>query len=359
MILSEPEPQVQVFEMQLLLRLRTWAFGARENAPEVRHCTTRRQNSATTDASIINVTVPSSQASEDAETPISQVSQSQTSSLGAVNQAKVDAAEDVKPFLSQVVIDEDADPCQEDDEHPACAFIDSLELIKANPDKSSQWGDFVQTLNEFIDCGQKHVKLPAPKSYIKRKKQNPRDSVTIQKLYKRNRRRAIRLLTGGDPERCNLDHATLINHFCPDGSYDSPKDIFCHPPPAVNPSDSIPFTPEEVRGRFRRTESTVPGDNRLTYNHLRAINPDGRALCAIFNICLSQEKIPDSWKHTRTILIPKGDGGDQPFDWRPIAMDCTIAKLFASCVAARGSDCGGKRAPFRGPERFPSPRRGI
>lgn len=96
-----------------------------------------------------------------------------------------------------------------------------------------------------------------------------------------------------------------------------------------------PFTSDEVWTKLWSVESTAHGPDRLTYEHFRNFDPGARSLAQIFNICLKAKDLPDSWKHSKSIFIPKNDMGEEAEDWRPIVLSNTIAKLFARCLASR------------------------
>ncbi|GIY31136.1 retrovirus-related Pol polyprotein from type-2 retrotransposable element R2DM [Caerostris darwini] len=66
------------------------------------------------------------------------------------------------------------------------------------------------------------------------------------------------------------------------------------------------FSEKEVWEALKKAESTAPGPDRLTYHHLRLVDPGAKLLSRIFTLCLRFPKVPSSWKSSTTILIPKG-----------------------------------------------------
>lgn len=104
---------------------------------------------------------------------------------------------------------------------------------------------------------------------------------------------------------------------------------------ASDPPSFTPFTTEEVKQKLRASESTAPGGDRITYNHLKSYYNEAKVLTCIFNICLKAKKIPAAWKTSRTIFIPKNGDPQDPGNWQPIALSCTSYKLFASLLARR------------------------
>lgn len=93
-----------------------------------------------------------------------------------------------------------------------------------------------------------------------------------------------------------------------------------------------PFSSEEVAAKLRKCESTAPGEDRLTYPHWRQVDPEGRLLAAVYNVCLLYHCTPLSWRSTSTILIDKKGDRKDPKNWHPIALGRTIAKLYAGCI---------------------------
>ena len=103
--------------------------------------------------------------------------------------------------------------------------------------------------------------------------ENPKES---QKLYKLNRRKALRLIYGDDSEFCGLDPDIVADFF-------------------------------DVVGE---------AELGINYKGWRSIDPEAVVLADIFNLCLIFEKIPDNWKITTIILIyKKGERSDQS-NWR-------------------------------------------
>ena len=96
-----------------------------------------------------------------------------------------------------------------------------------------------------------------------------------------------------------------------------------------------PFTPGEVRHRLLKCQNSSPGADRLTYAHWRRLDPDGKLLALIFNICLKHRRVPESWKASSTILLPKKGDLSNIKNWRPIALCSTISKLYSGLLASR------------------------
>ena len=213
-------------------------------------------------------------------------------------------------------------------------FIEPLEQIRRN----TNWQEFEALLENITAKVQQHQRIrmdpPAHQGPI-----NVEDSKVIQRLYKNNRRRAVRMILDGESERCLIPHDEIKRHF-EDSFQAQPFDLnglnhVQDSPEERNNAPATPFLQSEIKSRLNKSENTSPGEDRITYRHWRAIDPECLILQLIFNICLKNRKIPAAWKKSRTILIPKeGDKSDIK-NWRPIALCRTIYKLYTSCLSQR------------------------
>lgn len=96
-----------------------------------------------------------------------------------------------------------------------------------------------------------------------------------------------------------------------------------------------PFSPIEVRLKVKNFDNTAPGPDRLTYKHWQGVDPDGKALAAIFNICFKARRSPSVWKETHTIFIPKKGDPSSPSSWRPIELCLIISKIYSGLITKR------------------------
>lgn len=157
----------------------------------------------------------------------------------------------------------------------------------------------------------------------------------IQALYRRNRRRAVRKIIGDKTQQCNEDPNALADHFYNSALLTCDNSIFDDWEVAANELIIDNITPAEVLNKLSRAENTAPGLGRLTFQHWRSIDPDDSTLAAIFSICTKLQKVPDDWKTSKTVFIPKKEHCNSLFDWRPISLCNTIAKLFTGCLTKR------------------------
>ncbi|GFS53844.1 retrovirus-related Pol polyprotein from type-2 retrotransposable element R2DM, partial [Nephila pilipes] len=85
-------------------------------------------------------------------------------------------------------------------------------------------------------------------------------------------------------------------------------------------------------------ENTAPGPDGIAYKHWREVDPSGKILSMVFNLCLQLRRIPDSWKISNTILIHKKGDTSDPSNWRPISLSNTIYKTFTKCLTRKLGD---------------------
>ena len=221
-----------------------------------------------------------------------------------------------------------------DDPSPSADFLKKFKSILIS-DSVNEWEAFTSLLDDYIRFAQKRVKLPEDKESRTFRKPNPRNKTFIQRLYKRNRRRAVRLILGQAQGNCDLDPEELAEHFFPLSDF-CPDLSILDPISAVdNEIDLSKFSPEEVWVKLSKAENTAPGPDRLTFHHWKSTDPEAKTLACIFNICLKYHLIPESWKTSRTVFIPKNESGESFSDWRPISLCSTISKLFSSCLTKR------------------------
>ncbi|KAL1415328.1 hypothetical protein MTO96_029599 [Rhipicephalus appendiculatus] len=180
------------------------------------------------------------------------------------------------------------------------------------------------------------VRLPPASSSRPSRTINPNNAADIQRLYRRNRRRAIRLVVEGPSRSGDIPLQDLHDHWASTWAERAADTaLLFERPVAPQPVDTSRFTADEVLARLRKAENTAPGSDRLTYRHWKSVDPEARFLSALFNACLHHRRTPDSWRTSRTVLIYKKGDPSIPGNWRPIALGCTASKLYAKCLAAR------------------------
>ncbi|GIZ00473.1 hypothetical protein CEXT_610181 [Caerostris extrusa] len=160
---------------------------------------------------------------------------------------------------------------------------------------------------------------------------------TCQKLYRRNRRRAVREILGNAGDKCKIPLLSLHTFFSESwegGTSDPHLYSSTIAGDRVEVFDSE-LSEKEVWTALKKAENTAPGPDRLIYHHLRLVDPGAKLLTRIFNLYLRFRKVPSSWKSSTTILIPKGGDPAEVSNWRPIALSNTSYKTFMKCLASR------------------------
>jgi hypothetical protein len=87
-------------------------------------------------------------------------------------------------------------------------FLPALNDILRSGTSEENWERFQQLIREITDKVRTVVKIPVYNNNSNnntRPKPNPEDPKRIQKLYKRNRRKAIRIILGEEGRRCEID----------------------------------------------------------------------------------------------------------------------------------------------------------
>ena len=112
-------------------------------------------------------------------------------------------------------------------------------------------------------------------------------------------------------------------------------------PPIKSATFPFEFTPplrqEILRVLKKCNKRSSPGMDNLTYSDILYFDPEGRILEKLFFIIMTLGKIPNSWRSSRTILIPKSGNLDlsSASNWRPIALLNSLYKIFTSCLTSQ------------------------
>lgn len=216
-------------------------------------------------------------------------------------------------------------------------FLDLFRGRLSSPSSAATWDSFTNLISQFSERAAELLHLPALIS-VSAASSVPRTDASnaSKKHYRRNRKRAVRLISGQDGLCCSVSKEQLFNTFKEEWPHKTHNPAFCPTASGRSPISMAPFFPMEVRRKLLAAESTAPGHDRLSYNHLRALDPDCLVITAILNNCLLHRKVPTKWKITRTVLIPKPSSvGSDPLTFRPITLCCTLYKLMAQCLNAR------------------------
>ncbi|KAH7971852.1 hypothetical protein HPB52_003475 [Rhipicephalus sanguineus] len=144
-----------------------------------------------------------------------------------------------------------------------------IRQLLREPATTERWDDFLSILDDAISTIRKEAKIPeAPAAGKPRAPTNPDNAQQIQGLYRRNRRRAVRVIVQGESKLCELPLDELEEHFRLLLNKTRRNDMaeIC----------LAKFTADEVAARLRKCENTAPGGDRITYHHWRTIDSDER-----------------------------------------------------------------------------------
>ncbi|KAG8175812.1 hypothetical protein JTE90_013363 [Oedothorax gibbosus] len=231
-------------------------------------------------------------------------------------------------------------PPRDDDSSPLDDFTSPLGAFLSSNFTFDDvlWSEFEDLLGELTTRIAELVKLPPIRDDSGKPPPTPIDAGdhrTIQRLYKRNRRRAIRLITEGEGSRCHLESHVILQHF---------EEVFKPSTfdPAVFPQATgrstvpmDPFTPDEVKARLYRFENSAPVPDRISYAHLKEVDPSCLILAKIINICMRARRISSQWKTSKNIVLHKKGDPEVVSNWRPISLCSTMYKLLTGCLATR------------------------
>ncbi|GBO44275.1 Retrovirus-related Pol polyprotein from type-1 retrotransposable element R2 [Araneus ventricosus] len=222
-------------------------------------------------------------------------------------------------------------------------YIKDLESLLASDPTDEAFLYFCNTIDQAVaETYSFTAGTPPPERRdgpVKRRKIDILDARTIQVLYGKNRKRAVREIWEDTSEFCTIPPAALETHFSEAWGPNQAEQNFYNP--SNSPRSellSTPFSAAEVGKKLSKAENTSAGPDGVTYLQWRSVEYSANFLAAAFNACLHFRRIPPKWKESSTILLPKSGDLSSPSNWRPIALSSTIYKILTKCLAARLSD---------------------
>ena len=165
----------------------------------------------------------------------------------------------------------------------------------------------------------------------------------LQRLYNSSPKECIDSIRHNPPPlRCEVPKEDVERYFReklqpPEGinvEVRPPFDLWL----TVSPSDVMEtsITQMEVKGVLQSMDvGSAPGPDRIRYRTLKQIDQGMETVTSILNTCRVNGKIPPEWKQSSTILIHKGDDPLALDNWRPIALQNTLYKVYAAVIARR------------------------
>ncbi|KAL3192080.1 hypothetical protein MRX96_018199 [Rhipicephalus microplus] len=86
-------------------------------------------------------------------------------------------------------------------------------LLAANPPTDESWAQCEEAWTRAVALAVEAVRVPPVRPGRQRRQPDPSNAVDIQRLYRRNRRRAVRLILEGPPQTCAIPLQDLQDHW--------------------------------------------------------------------------------------------------------------------------------------------------
>ena len=165
----------------------------------------------------------------------------------------------------------------------------------------------------------------------------------LQRLYNSSPKECIDSIRHNPPPlRCEVPKEEVERYFREKLQPPEGINVEARPPfnlwLTVSPSDVMetPITQMEVKGILQSMDvGSAPGPDRIRYRTLKQIDQGMETVTSILNTCRVNGKVPPEWKQSSTILIHKGDDPLALDNWRPIALQNTLYKVYAAVIARR------------------------
>ena len=110
-------------------------------------------------------------------------------------------------------------------------------------------------------------KADSDRKKVKRRVVDPLDCKALQKLYRSNRKKALRVILSEESEFCNLDPELVASHYCSEPADESnDKSYLDHCGKASSEVICSRFTSKEVLSKLKKCDNTSPGPDGITYN---------------------------------------------------------------------------------------------
>ena len=169
--------------------------------------------------------------------------------------------------------------------------------------------------------------------------------VAIQKEYRLHPKKCMTEIRKSPPPlKCPVPLTAIKDFFTAKQQAGNDTSPIGPPPPptplwptAIPDVTDTPISDDEVLHTIRRIKSnSAPGPDRLRYSAWKSIR--SATIADILNTCRVNGRIPLLWKQSTTILIHKGEDPNHLDNWRPIALQNMVYKIYAAIIAQRISD---------------------
>ena len=166
----------------------------------------------------------------------------------------------------------------------------------------------------------------------------------VQRFYSRNRKRSFEQITGHKDPSLDIPINTLgdaLSASMGTNHTHSAQELLVRGE-ASEDITGRPVLPAEVLARLAKAANSAPSPlDRLTYQHLKRFDAEGKVLAALYTACLRTGLTPSAWRSYVTILLykrprePTPEEAANPKNWRPIALLPTLSKVLTGILADR------------------------
>ena len=228
--------------------------------------------------------------------------------------------------------------------------------------KAEQGLDTAPQMKELLgELSEKWAKVQVPKKQVCTEKKNNKPKIRrkhlnskfkemlsyklIQRKWADNRKATIRkVLDLTEDNTCQIPVSEVEKEYR--GRFEKEScevNLEAFPKPDITLSEeegemlTSPITPREVRNALLATKAlTAAGPDGVAAYKVKASAGDGTLLATLFNVWLIEQRIPDSLKEARSILLPKGKTDLHLLgNWRPLTIGSILARIYTKILAKR------------------------
>lgn len=99
-----------------------------------------------------------------------------------------------------------------------------------------------------------------------------------------------------------------------------------------------PFSHLEVANCIASLHDSAPGEDGVSYSHLKKFDPSALIFTHLFNVCLAARRVPLKWKSAVVTLLHKKGDHNELDNWRPISLSSTMYKVYTRLLSNRLSN---------------------
>ena len=174
--------------------------------------------------------------------------------------------------------------------------------------------------------------------------QPPRTREAWVHAYTVNKKSTFQFLTCHEPASLPFTHADATEYLLRDESTTPSAQLLTRFDaslfPNVHPDNHVtltyPITLDELQATIgRMNPSSAPGPDGLRLLDIRQLDPNLDVLLLLCNKVLSDLSLPTQWQESFVRMIPKTAAPKSLHDFRPIALNNVLYKIFSSVVNAR------------------------